>query len=288
MAEGEDSMTSSSDPWRQRLSGFVKGDRFRQGVTALILINALVIALQTSASISARYGDLLHSIDQAILGLFVIELALRLFVDRRGCVRSAWFWFDAAIVVLALLPLPGNIAILRTLRALRVVRLLTVSPSSRRVVAGLLKSIPALASVMPVLGVIFFVFAVFATETFGRLGQSETAPLFATLGDSLFTLFQIMTLENWSGVARPLMAEFPFAWAFFVTFVVITAFAALNLVIGIMVDALQDDKDAEMKAARREQDAMSRAQFDQLMAEIKTLRAEVAELRRADKNPRDL
>ena len=261
------------------LQEVVHSGAFRWGVTILIVVNAVIIGMQTSDRINAQFGDLLHWIDSIILCIFVAELGLRLIADRLEAFKSGWFWFDVTVVAVALLPLPGNLSVIRTLRVLRVLRLLSVSQKMRRVVAGLLNAIPGMATVIGVLAVVFYVFAVFATETFGE-GSSEDAQIyFGTLGDSLFTLFQIMTLEDWSSIARSFMAEYAWAWLFFLLFVVVTAFAVLNLFIGIIVDAMQDDREEALQDLRDKEEAADQERFDMLLHEIKQLRSEVAELR---------
>ena len=196
---GYDAMTttSGSAPKQKTLADIVFGDAFRYAIMVLIVVNAIVIGLQTSERITAQWGDLLRVIDRTILFVFIGELALRLIADARRSVGSAWFWFDVFVVAVALAPLPGNLSVIRTLRVLRVLRLLSVSQKMQRVVAGLLNAIPGMATVMGVLAIVFYVFAVFATETFGDSDAEGAQEYFGTLGRSLFTLFQIMTLEDW-------------------------------------------------------------------------------------------
>ena len=263
------------------LQEVVHSSTFRWSVTALIVVNAIIIGMQTSDEINAQFGDLLHLIDSLILCVFVAELGLRLIADRMDAFKSGWFWFDVIVVTIALLPLPGNLSVIRTLRVLRVLRLLSVSEKMRRVVAGLLNAIPGMATVIGVLAVVFYVFAVFATETFGEGASEDAQTYFGTLGASLFTLFQIMTLEDWSSIARSFMAEHAWAWLFFLMFVVVTAFAVLNLFIGIIVDAMQDDREEALQDLRDKEEAAEQQRFDQLINEIKQLRSEVAELRAA-------
>ncbi|MBX2854543.1 MAG: ion transporter [Rhodobacteraceae bacterium] len=261
------------------LQQVVHSEIFRWSVTILILVNAIIIGMQTSDQINAQFGDLLNWIDSAILCVFVAELGLRLIADRFDAFKSGWFWFDVTVVAVALLPLPGNLSVIRTLRVLRVLRLLSVSQKMRRVVAGLLNAIPGMATVIGVLAVVFYVFAVFATETFGEGTTEDAQTYFGTLGSSLFTLFQIMTLEDWSSIARSFMAEYAWAWLFFLVFVVVTAFAVLNLFIGIIVDAMQDDREEALQDLRDKEEAADQERFDLLLNEIKQLRTEVAELR---------
>ncbi|MCI4660588.1 MAG: ion transporter [Neomegalonema sp.] len=253
---------------------------FRWLIIVLIVINAAILGMLTSGRIEAAYGDLLHKIDQVILYIFVAELLARFVGAPRESLRSGWFWFDTIIVSVSFLPSSGDLAVLRTMRVLRILRLLSVSKQMRRVVVGLLTAIPGMMTVVGVLLIVFYAFAVLATKTFGTHPDPTAQQYFGTLGDTFFTLFQVMTLENWAdGIARPMMELFPWAWAFFVVFVVVTAFAVLNLFIGIIVDAMQDDRDEAMEEQREGLERFEQERADEILAEIRQLRAEIAALK---------
>jgi voltage-gated sodium channel len=181
-----------------RLAAFLESDRFTVAITALILLNAVTLGLETSATAMERFGGLLKVVDTIILLIFTIEIAAKLYVYRAGFFRSGWNIFDFLIVAIAWLPATNGLSILRALRILRVLRLL------------------------------------------GQHPDPNMQEWFGTIGASAYTLFQIMTLESWSmGVVRPTMELFPYAWVFFVPFIIVTSFAVLNLFIGIIVDAMQ-------------------------------------------------
>ncbi|MDH5339200.1 MAG: ion transporter, partial [Rubrivivax sp.] len=163
-------------------------------VLGLIVINAIVLGLETSPEAMARHGAWLRWLDQSILAVFVLEIALRIVAWRSAFFRDPWSLFDLMVVGIALVPATGQFSVLRALRVLRVLRILTMVPSMRRVVGGLLAAIPGLASIAMVLGLVFYVFAVIATQLFG----ADYPAWFGTLGRSLYTLFQVMTLESWS------------------------------------------------------------------------------------------
>jgi voltage-gated sodium channel len=206
-------------------------------VTTLILINAVVLGLATDPRAMQAYGRVLMWIDQVCLGAFVVELGLKLAVYRGLFWRNGWNWFDALVVGVALVPGAGAWSVLRSLRVLRVLRLLTVLPSLRKVVAAFLHAIPGLTGVMMVMAIFYYTAGVLATTLFG----SAHPEWFGSLWRSLYTLFQIMTLEGWSmGIVRPVMATHPWAWAFFVPFIIIATFTILNLFIGIIVSTMQE------------------------------------------------
>lgn len=224
-------------PWRLRLAEWVESPPVQRVVVGVILLNAVVLGLDTDAGVRDAAGGLLMALDTACLAVFVVELAARLVAYGRSFWSSGWRVFDLLVVGVALVPGSGPFAVLRALRVLRVLRLLTVVPSLRRVVAAFLHAIPGLGGVMALLGVLFYTSAVLATRLFGE----DFPEWFGSIGASLYTLFQVMTLESWSmGIARPVIEVHPWAWTFFVPFIVATAFTALNLFIGIIVSTMQE------------------------------------------------
>lgn len=239
-------------------------------ILALILVNAAVLGLETEPAIMARWGGILHAIDTFALAIFVIELSAKIIVQRLRFVRDPWNLFDFAVVAIALLPASGPLAVLRALRVLRVLRLVTVVPSLRRVVGALLGALPGMGSIVMLLGLIFYVGAVMATKLYG----ASFPQWFGDVPASLYTLFQVMTLESWSmGIVRPVMEQHPQAWLFFVPFILATSFTALNLFIGVVVSAMQSEMEADRK--RTVEDAVSHAE-EPLVAEVKALREQVA------------
>lgn len=261
---------------RSRLRTFLCHTRVQHSILALIIINAIILGLETSDALRASHGGLLMALDRAILAVFVAEIAARIFVHRSAFFRDPWSLFDFIVVAIALLPASGQLSVLRALRVLRVLRVLTIVSSMRRVVGGLLAAIPGLASIAMVLGLIFYVFAVITTNLFG----DRFPDWFGTLGRSLYTLFQVMTLESWSmGIVRPVMQVYPYAWVFFIPFILIATFTMLNLFIGVIVSAMQSFTDADKaETIAAVEDAREHIEAD-LHTEVRALRGEIAELR---------
>ena len=256
----------------QKLKTFINAPMTERAIIALICINAVTLGLETSDWTMARYGGLLKAIDSAILAVFVAEIIIRLATDFKGFWRDPWRIFDFVVVAIALLPATGPLAVLRAFRILRVLRLVTKLESMRRVIMGLLRALPGMGTIVMLLLLIFYIFAVISTKLF-----ADAFPeWFGTIGASAYTLFQIMTLESWSmGIVRPVMEVFPYAWLLFLPFIITTAFAVLNLFIGVIVDAMQTEHEA---AARGERDAM-REDTQAILSEVKALREEVAALK---------
>ncbi len=233
----------------ERLKAFIEHRYFTTVITILILVNAVTLGLETDDALMARHAGLMHLIDQTILMIFVAELMLRLAAYRLNFFRSGWNWFDFIIIGISLVPATGALSVLRALRVFRVLRLLSVVPSLRRVVSALARAIPGMSAILSVLLVIYYVAAVLATHVFGHSQDPVLESLFGSVGKSMFTLFQLMTLEGWrDGIAAPTMAIYPWSWIFFVVFIVVTSFAVLNLFIGVIVDAMniiheEEDRD---------------------------------------------
>ena len=211
-------------------------------VIALIVVNAITLGLETSPSVMAGYGEALHAADRLLLTIFVAELAARMVVRGPRFFADPWNVFDFLVVAIALLPATGSLSVLRALRILRVLRLITVVPSLRAVVSALVGALPGMGSIMLLLILIFYVFAVMGTKLFGETHE-ET---FGSIGASMLSLFQVMTLDAWSdGLMRPMLEKYPHAWLFFIPFVLVSAFIVLNLFIGVVVSALETERDAE-------------------------------------------
>jgi voltage-gated sodium channel len=257
---------------RSQLKRLIDSPAFEPAILALIAVNAVTLGLETSQWAVARFGALLYAVDRAILAVFVLEIASRLIVDLRGFWRDPWRIFDFVVVAIALVPATGAFSVLRAFRILRVLRLISTVRAMRRVVTGLLSALPGMGSIVLLLGLIFYVFAVISTKLFA----ADFPDWFGSIGKSAYTLFQIMTLESWSmGIVRPVMEMYPYAWALFVPFIIATAFTVLNLFIGVIVDAMQSEHEAE---ARADRDAMM-SETEVILAEVRALRAEIAKLK---------
>lgn len=261
---------------RTRLQALIEHPNVQNGIVVLILINAVLLGMETSTTLMDLAGPTIQALDQMILVVFVIEISLRLYIHRSSFWRDPWSVFDFTVVAIALIPASGSFAVLRALRILRVLRLLTMVPSMRRVVGALLAAIPGLGSIGLMLLILYYVFAVIATNLFG----TSYPEWFGTLGNSFYTLFQIMTLESWSmGIVRPVMETFPYAWAFFVPFILIATFTMLNLFIAIIVSAMQSYSEAEhqvtVQAIHQTQETLE----TDLHEEVQLLRTEIRELK---------
>ena len=270
--------------WRTRIEKMVQQRWFMHSVTVLILVNAATLGLETSDAAMAAYGPLLRGLDHFILSLFVLELLLKLFAFGGRFFKNGWNVFDFVIVGISLVPTIGPFAVLRTLRVFRVLRLVSVVPKMRRVVTALLAAIPGMASVMSILLVIFYVAAVMTTQMFGVVDDPHMQKLYGDIGASMFTMFQLMTLEGWvDDIAGPTMAYFPMSWIFFVLFIIVTSFAVLNLFIGIIVDGMTLMHEEEGNARAHKDHSEEMALLRKVHRDIAKLRADVEEMKATEK-----
>lgn len=244
---------------------FIESARFQNVIMAVIVLNAIIIGMETSPALMESFGSILIALDQIAIVIFVIEILLKLLVYRLAFFKNGWNIFDFAIVAVALVPTGGALSVLRALRILRALRLVSAMPKMRKVVQGLFAAIPSMGTVILLLGLVFYIAAVMATKLFG----AEFPQWFGSIGASLYSLFQIMTLESWSmGIVRPIMEVYSWAWVFFVPFVLVTSFVVLNLFIAIIVNAMHEEADEEQTAQR-----------DEILDEIRGLRTEMAEIK---------
>ena len=221
-------------------------------ITIVIIINAITLGLETSPKIKAQFGIILSLIDKVALTIFTIELITKIVVYKQRFFKDGWNIFDFLIVAVSLIPASGPFSVLRAFRIFRTLRLLSIVPSMKRIIQAIFISIPGILSVGTIIILIFYISSVLTTTFFGE----RFYEWFGTIGNSMYTLFQIMTLESWSmGIVRPVMKEFPLAWLFFVPFILVTTFAILNLFIGIIVDAMQQiSKDGSQEEKKTEID----------------------------------
>lgn len=262
-----------------RIRRLVESQAFVGFIIALILINAVTLGLETDASIMAAHGPLLNAIDLIILIIFSIEIGLKLFTYRAGFFRSGWNVFDFVIVAIAWMPAGGPFSVIRALRILRVLRLLSVVPQLRRVIEAIGHSIPGMVSVIGVLSIVFYTSSVLATKLFGQHSDPQMQEWFGTIGASAYTLFQIMTLESWSmGIVRPTMEIYPYAWLFFVPFIIVTSFAVLNLFIGIIVDAMQMAQQEPRAKAQAELKAFTHSEIGELHQRLDEIEKQLKQL----------
>ncbi len=262
-------------PLRARLGEWIESARIQRIIVALIIINAVGLGLETSARAMEVACGLLKFLDRLLLSAFVAEILVKLFAFRGQFFRNPWNVFDFLVVGIALIPASGPLSVLRVLRLLRLISLV---PRLRFVVESLLRAIPGIASIAGLLLIVFYVSGVMATGLFG----AQFPEWFGSLGASMYSLFQIMTLESWSmGIARPVMAVYSWAWAFFVPFILIATFTMLNLFIAIIVSTMQSIVEEQKERETAEIGAVVHDEHRDLNRSLAALRDELRALREA-------
>jgi voltage-gated sodium channel len=268
--------TDQTPSLRNRALRFVEKESVQRAILGLIILNAVTLGLSTSGWVMERAGWLIYLLDRAVLTIFVLEISLKLFAYGWSFFRSGWNVFDMFVVGVGLVPQTQGLSALRALRVIRALRILSAVPQMRAVVQALLDALPGMGAVIVMLSVVFYVFAVMATIMFGAAFDEW----FGTIGRSLYSLFQIMTLESWSmGIVRPVMEVFPYAWAFFVPFIVMSAFSVLNLFIGLLVNTMQSAVEAESEQEFERLRELVRTETDQVDAHVMELQTEIRAMR---------
>lgn len=262
--------------WRGGIERFMARPFIQRFLIVLIIVNAIILGVETNYEAMQIVGPELLMIDHAILWIFIAELALLITARGWRFFIDAWSIFDFLVVAIALVPATGSLSVLRALRVLRILRLINKVESMRRVVGALLGSLPGLGSVFGLILIIFYVSGVIATNMFGASFPER----FGSLSTSFYTLFQVMTLEGWSEeIARPVMAVFPSAWIFFLIFIFIATFIVVNLFVAVIVDSIN--------SAKEEVEHEQGVTTTHIIESLNGLRSELAELKEQLKNNSD-
>ncbi|MCA9471565.1 MAG: ion transporter [Nitrospirales bacterium] len=215
---------------------------FERFIIALILVNGVILGMETSPDLVVRYGELFHLGNFIILLVFILEAALKMtaLAPHMGrYFQDGWNIFDFSVIVFSLIPATGEFAMIaRLARLLRVVRLISTIPELRLIVSTLVRSIPSMLHVMTLMGVIFYIYAITGYQLFHEHDPTH----WRSLGISLLTLFRVVTLEDWTDVMYTAMEVHPFAWMYFVSFVVLGTFVVVNLFIAVVINNLDEAK----------------------------------------------
>ncbi len=256
---------------------------FAPFITTLIVLNAITLGMGTYDVWPPAMVQMMIVFDAFVTSVFVIEIGLKLIAYRWRFFTSGWNVFDLAIVSVALWPGAGAMSVLRAMRVLRVLRLISVLPMLRRIVEALLKAIPGMGAILAVLALMVYVAAVMATTLFAQTNPD----LFGSLPKSALSLFQVMTMDGWRmEVVQPVMdAGNPYAWIFFLTYIILASFAVLNLFMALIVESLNENVREEVHEIEEVADELKEGQHeaqlerDELIGLIKSMREEMADLK---------
>ncbi len=260
---------------RENAGNWIESKKIQSIIIVLIIINSITIGLETSDYTMQNFGGLLKTLDQIILAIFVIEIVIKLFAFGGGFFKKPWNVFDFVIVGIALFPSSGVFSILRVLRVLRTLRLLKAIPRLRFIVEALLRAVPSIGWIFVLLAMVFYVFAVMGTKLFG----AAFPVWFGTVGKSMYSLFQIMTLESWSmGIARPVMEQFPYAYLFFIPFILIATYTTLNIFIAIVVNTMSEIHQKELEKETIEIEEFVHTEHVDIRSDISRIETQISGL----------
>ena len=237
---------------REKAKAIVESKAFERFILVVIIVNAIAIGIQTTHP-EGGLAEGLVVFDYVCLAIYIVEALLKIIAWRGAYFRDGWNIFDFTIIVLCcipmgIIPFPVQVArVLRIFRVFRVFRLISAFKEMRVIIQAIGRAIPGVIWTAFLLLIIYYVFAIIGTESFG----AAFPDWFGDIGKSFYTLFQVMTLESWSmGISRPVMEVFPWAWAYFVPFVIISAFIIVNVVVGIIVDVVDQTRGSAEREER--------------------------------------
>lgn len=221
---------------------------FELFVILVIIFSALVIGVKTY-DLPPVVIKVIHLLDWAITLFFLVEISIRFIgePEKRKFFNKGWNIFDSVIVLVSLIPIEDSEMALvgRLIRIFRVLRMVSVIPELRMLLNSLLKALPQLGYVMLMLFIIFYIYAAVGSTFFAQLNPV----LWGDISISMLTLFRVMTFEDWTDVMYETMEVYPFSWMFFLSFIFLTAFAFLNMVIGIVVSVMEKENLQQRKEA---------------------------------------
>jgi len=252
---------------------------FEPIIIGVILLSGIVVGIETSPALLAAWAGPLHLLDKLILAVFVVEAVLKLgarWPRPWQYFRDGWNLFDFTVVVLSLVPAAGQFALAaRLLRVLRVLRLLSAVPQLRLIVTTLVKSVPRMGNVVVLLALIFYIYAVIGIHLFRDADPAR----WPDIGTALLTLFQVVTLEGWTDVMAQASTRHPWAWIYFLSFVIIGTFVAMNLFIAVILDSLEESRAAIIGKDAAEGTAVQAAA--ELDADLQILQQDLRHARQA-------
>ncbi|MFO8046329.1 MAG: ion transporter [Halomonas sp.] len=235
-------MSASFETWRDRFERLRSHKAFELTVITIIVVSALLIGAKTYEEEVSRFQAAMLWLDVAVTVFFLIEILIRMAAEKRlrDFFRKGWNIFDFLIVTASLIPLDDSEMVLlaRLLRIFRVLRLVSMIPELRMLIAALFKSIPRMGYVVLLMFIIFYIYGALGSFLFASVDEK----LWGNISLAMLTLFQVATFESWAtAVLYPTMEHYPYAWIYFLTFIFLNAFIFLNMMIGIVLDVMQKE-----------------------------------------------
>ncbi|WP_458699492.1 ion transporter [Sulfurospirillum sp. 1307] len=244
---------------------------FSNLTTSIIIFYASVLGFETIDKVAQPLGNILHTLDYIVTVYFVIELLIKMIAEEKfiNFFKNGWNLFDFVIVAITLVPLENSsfAAIARLFRVFRVLRLFTARPELKSIIDMLIKAIPSIIDIVILMFIIFYIYAIAGSFIFADLPSK----LWDNFLVSMLTLFRILTFEDWTDVMYEAMEVYPWAWIYFVSFIIIAAFVFFNLFVAVIIGEMQKMQDAKMKNEIHEDSK----KLDLLLEEIKELKSQI-------------
>lgn len=236
---------------RNYLKEIVESKIFSNGILILIIVNAISLGIETFP-LSATAEKSLQIFNYVCTGIFIVEIILKIIVFKKGFFREGWNIFDAIIIGLSLMSeisffsAARTLRIFRIFRALRVIRVIPRIKELQNVIHAMMRALPSIGWTMCLLFIVYYIYAIIGTNLFA----AQAPEYFGNLWRTLYTLFQLTMADDLGNVTRPIMAQYSFASFYFISFTVIAVIVLLNLVIGVIVDSIEETKKEKTMEAR--------------------------------------
>jgi len=253
--------------WQARFESIRSNKLFETSIIIIIMASALVVGVKTYDLPPLVY-QILHILDWAITVVFVIELIIRFFAEHphRNFFKNGWNIFDFVIVTISLIPIENTdmVLVARLVRVFRVLRMVSIVPELRMLLDSLMIALPRLGYVVALMFIIFYIYAAIGSLLFAEINPV----LWGDIARAMLTLFRVMTFEDWTDVMYETMEVHPSSWIFYITFIFLTAFAFLNMVIGIIVNVLEEEHE---RIKDEDPEHVSIKQLHEEIQELKTI-----------------
>ena len=264
---------------KDKLRVFIEHKAVNNFILAVIVWNAVALGLLTYPNITGHFGSFLQESCFACVVIFTVELLIKLFVYGKFFFRDGWNNFDFILIVMSWIPTGGVFSSFRAFRILRTLRLVTRMQKLRIIVQAIIESIPNVGWACLLLLLIFYIFSIMGTTLFGE----AYGEYFGTIGKSMFTLFQIMTLEGWVDIARNIMESMYFAWVYFLSFILVSSFIVMNVIVGVIVNAIGEIS-AKSKLMHERNNRKNMSDVERELNKLKRQLAKVEKLLDTDQN----
>ena len=243
---------------------------FELFVVSIIIFSALMIGVKTY-HLPDYINKAIAFLDVGITLFFLIEISVRFLGEKKKSqfFKSGWNIFDTLIVILSLVPVEnGELALVgRLIRVFRVLRMVSIIPELRLLLNSLLKALPQLGYVMLLMFIIFYIYAAIGSSVFASINET----LWGNISISLLTLFRVMTFEDWTDVMYETMDVYPLSWLYYLTFIFLTTFAFLNMIIGIVVNVLEEERQ-NIRQQTEEENQQTSVSLEDLQSQIQELK----------------